>query len=150
MSLYNMIHGYNPACIIFLPMLGRQYYEYPRFRNCFLSDDEKHILIYTRVGGGNRNCGYGEEELFKDPHFVRTWDDEEDSTYGYYEFSVPERWKTDFKAIVENGVKAMSAEYLKYLLDFHKEKPNICEQLLKIGQLVKGNGENCREQKLEA
>ena len=143
MSLYNMIHGYNPACIIFLPMLGRQYYEYPRFRNCFLSDDDKHILIYTRVGGGNRNCGYGEEELCKDPHFVRTWDDEEDSTYGYYEFSVPERWKTDFEAIVENGVKAMSAEYLKYLLDFHKDKPQIVQRLMEIAHDINDSCEKC-------
>ena len=145
MSLYNMIHGYNPACIIFLPMLGRQYHEYPRFRDCFLSDDEKHILVYTRVGGGNRECGYGEEELYKDPHFVRTWDYEEDQTYGYYEFSVPDRWKADFEAIVENGVKAMSAEYLKYLLEFHKDKPNIIEQLLKIGPEVKNDCEACKE-----
>lgn len=60
MSLYNMIHGYNISCIVFMPMLGRKQEEYPRFRDCFLSDDKEHIIIYTRVGGGNRGCGYGE------------------------------------------------------------------------------------------
>ena len=63
MSLYNMVYGFNPACLLFMPMLGRKQDEYPRFRDCFLSEDKKHIDIYTRVGGGNRGCGYGEEEL---------------------------------------------------------------------------------------
>ena len=52
MSLYNMIHGYNPACLVFLPMLGRQYHEYPRFRDCFVSEDEKNILINCCVSEG--------------------------------------------------------------------------------------------------
>ena len=60
MSLYNLVNGYNPACICLMPMLGRKQDEYPRFRDCFLSDDEEHLVIYTRVGGANRNNGYGE------------------------------------------------------------------------------------------
>ena len=72
MSLYNMMMGFNPACIMILPMLGRKSNEYPRFRDCFITDDEQRILIYTRVGGNNRNQGYGEEKLYEDPNFVRT------------------------------------------------------------------------------
>ena len=89
MSLYNAIMGFNPACVVLLPMLGRTQDEYPRFRDCFLSDDGKRIVVYTRVGGGNRHCGYGEEELYKDENFVCTYDDDYDRTYGYYEFNVP-------------------------------------------------------------
>lgn len=72
MSLYNMLYGFNPACIVLMPMLGRTQDEYPRFRDCFLSDDNKYIEILTRVGGGNRNQGYGEDELYKDPNYVKT------------------------------------------------------------------------------
>lgn len=126
MSLYNMMNGFNPSCLIFLPMLGRKQNEYPRFRDCFISQDQKHILVLTRVGGGNRNCGYGEEELYEDPNFVRTWDDDFDSTYGYYEFNVPEKWKKDFNAIMEgegDPTKA-SDEYVAYVKEFY---PKVAE-----------------------
>lgn len=54
MSLYNALVGYSPSCIVVLPMLGRTADDYPRFRNCFISEDDKYIEIYTRVGGNNR------------------------------------------------------------------------------------------------
>ena len=70
MSLYNMMNGFNPACVFIMPMLGRKQEEYPRFRDCFVTE-ENNIAIYTRVGGGNRGCGFGEEELYKDENFLR-------------------------------------------------------------------------------
>ena len=119
MSLYSMINGFNPSCILFMPMLGRKQEEYPRFRDCFLSDDKEHIIIYTRVGGGNRNQGYGEEELYKDPNFVKTYDDEYDSTYGYYEFNVPEKWKADFNKIIDGQPDKVSDDYVSLLKEFY-------------------------------
>ena len=109
MNLYNMMNGVNPAAFLILPMLGRHASEYPRFRDCFLNE-EKQIVVLTRVGGNNRNCGYGEEVLYKDPNFVKTYDDEFDSTYGYYVFNVPEEWKDDFDRLLK-GEKP-SARYL--------------------------------------
>ena len=53
MSLYNMINGFNPACLLIMPMLGRKQEEWPRFRDCLVTD-ENNIAIYTRVGGGNQ------------------------------------------------------------------------------------------------
>ena len=88
MSFYNAIMGFNPACVLIMPMLGRRQNEWPRFRDCFVEDGK--IAIYTRVGGNNRGCGYGEEELYKDPHFVKTYDDSFDNTYATYIFNVPE------------------------------------------------------------
>lgn len=109
MSLYNMMNGVNPAAFLILPMLGRHASEYPRFRDCFVNED-KQIVVLTRVGGNNRNCGYGEEVLYKDPNFVKTYDEEFDSTYGYYVFNVPEEWKDDFERLLK-GEKP-SARYL--------------------------------------
>ena len=79
MSLYNMINGFSPACLLVMPMLGRKQEEYPRFRDCFVEGE--NIAIYTRVGGNNRGCGFGEEELYKDPNFINTYDDDFDNTY---------------------------------------------------------------------
>lgn len=122
MSLYNYLVGFNPACIFFMPILGRKQEQYPRFRDCFLSDDGKHIDIYTRVGGGNRNCGYGEEELYRDPNFVETFDDDYDSTYATYRFNVPEIWKSDFDLVCKKEFDKTSAEYQKLVRDFWSEK----------------------------
>lgn len=135
MSLYNMVNGFNPACVLLMPMLGRKEGDYPRFRDCFVSDDGQNIVIYTRVGGGNRDCGFGEEELYKDENFIRTWDDEFDSTYGYYEFSVPEQWKNDFDLILMGKFQEVSNEYRNYLKEFF---PILAENGL-IDQILDNN-----------
>ena len=119
MSLYNALMGYNPACLVFLPMLGRQQEDYPRFRDCFLSEDNEHIDIYTRVGGNNRGCGYGEEELYKDENYVETFDDEYDSTYATYRFKVPEKWQSDFHLITSGMLNNVSNEYVNHVKNFY-------------------------------
>ena len=124
MSLYNMINGFNPACIFIMPMLGRKQDEYPRFRDCFVTK-ENNIAIYTRVGGDNRNCGYGEDELYEDENFLTTYDDEYDSTYGTYEFKVPDRWKEDFDRIINGKMTEVSKGYVDYLKAFY---PKLSDQ----------------------
>lgn len=118
MSLYNMINGFNQACVIILPMLGRKPEDYPRFRDCFVVNNSE-IGIFTRVGGNNRNCGFGEEELLKDPNFLRTFDDSFDSTYGFYIFRVPDKWKKDFDLICGDRTKEVSDEYVNYVKEFY-------------------------------
>lgn len=117
MSMYNMMNGFNPACVFIMPMLGRKQHEWPRFRDCWVTE-ENNIAIYTRVGGGNRNCGFGEEELYEDPNFITTYDDEYDNTYATYEFKVPEKWKADFDLILNGDIKKISEEYKTYLKEF--------------------------------
>lgn len=119
MSLYNMVFGFNPACVLLLPMLGRKSSEYPRFRDCFLSDDTKHIDVYTRVGGNNRNQGYGEEILYSDENFVDTFDDSFDNTFATYRFKVPERWQKDFNCIVNNELEKVSDAYVEVVKQFY-------------------------------
>ena len=118
MSFYNMLNGFNPACILILPMLGRKQEQYPRFRDCFVTE-ENNIAIYTRVGGNNRNCGFGEEKLYEDENFLSTYDDEDDDTYAIYEFKVPEKWKCDFDLIINNQLNKVSKKYVDYVKDFY-------------------------------
>ena len=127
-GLYNMVNGYNPACVWVLPLLGRHENEYPRFRDCYVEqkDGEHLIVIYTRVGGGNRNCGFGEEELYKDPLFVETVDDDFDDTYAEYKFRVPEKWKEDFNKIVEGKFMETSKEYQELIKSFY---PKIADKI---------------------
>ena len=120
-----MLNGYNTnyACVSILPMLGRKISEYPRFRGCFVENDT--ILIFTGVGGNNRNQGYGEDRLMKDKNFISTWDDEVDSTCGYYAFSVPKKWKSDFKKITSGNIKGVSDKYVEYVKKFYDNNPMI-------------------------
>lgn len=118
--MYNMLHGVNPATFIILPMLGKHPDEYPRFRDCFLKDKERpeydnHIHVYTRVGGNNRNCGFGEEELESHPNFVTTFDDSFDSTYATYVFSIPDEWKEDYNKITSGDYEGVSKTYLNQM-----------------------------------
>lgn len=120
MSLYNAMNGFNPACLLIMPMLGRQQDEYPHFKDCFVTE-EKNIAIFTRVGGKNRNCGYGEEKLYSDKNFLTTYDHDFDSTYATYEFKVPKKWKTDFDKIICGDFESVSTKYIKYLKRFYSK-----------------------------
>lgn len=114
MSMYNMINGVNPATFFILPMLGEKHPDnYPRFRDCFVENDEIHV--YTRVGGGNRNCEFGEEELQNHPNYLRDFDDDYDSTYATYVFSVPDQFKSDFELIKAGKIKEISEVYKRRL-----------------------------------
>ena len=121
MSLYNMLNGISPLTIFLIPMLGDKHPdEYPRFRNVFLdtADDEPKynqdiILVYTRVGGGNRGCGYGEKWLLTHPNFIDTFDDSLDSTYGNYVFSVPNEFKKDYNFIKKREIEKISNKLLE-------------------------------------
>lgn len=118
MSVHEILNGYNPSCVLILPMLGRRQNEYPRFRDCYISDNET-IVILTRCGGKYRNSGYGEAELYDDPNFLRTDDMEEDSTYATFEFSVPEEWSGDFYHIMSNEMLEVSDEYIERVKEFY-------------------------------
>ena len=125
MSLYNMINGLNPACLFILPMLGRLIDEYPRFRDCFVTEDN-NIAVYTRVGGGNRGCGFGEEELYKDKNFITTYDDDFDNTYATYEFAVPDEWKEDFDKIMNGKLSETSNQYKNLIIGLY---PDLADRL---------------------
>ena len=132
MSLYNMMNGVNPLSFFLLPMLGDKHPdEYPRFRDVFLNDEEHpeyngHIHLYTRVGGGNRGEGYGEEDLYDHPNYVTTFDDSFDCTYATYVFSIPEEWKEDCSKILEGKMEEVSKEYQ---VQVRKVFPKLKEQL---------------------
>ncbi len=114
MSFYNMINKVNPAAFFVLPMLGEKHPDqYPRFRDCFVVENEIHL--YTRVGGNNRNCGFGEKELQQHPNYLRDEDDDFDNTYATYMFSVPDEWKEDFEKIMAGKLKEISSAYRERL-----------------------------------
>lgn len=117
MSLYNLINGVKPATFFVLPMLGKHPDEYPRFRDCLLSDEEHpeyddHIHVYTRAGGGNREAYSDEiEQLRAMPTFVADFDDSFDNTYATFVFAVPKQWQADFDKVKAGRVTEVSDAY---------------------------------------
>lgn len=132
MSLYNLINGVNPATFFFLPMLGKHPDEFPRFRDCFVGEDCNSIVVYTRVGGNNRNRGFGEEKLYNHPNFVKTYDDDIDSTYGYYVFSVPDEWRDDFINLLTKT--KVSDAYLEQMCKVFPKLENIFRSMFKSNE----------------
>lgn len=137
MSLYNMMFGVNQATFYILLMLGKHPEEYPRFRDCFISETEhpqydNMIHIYTRVGGNNRGQGYGEEELLSHLLFVATFDDNFDNTFATYVFKIPPEFEDDFKLILEGNVFETSEKYKQQVISvFPKIKDKLLELLYK-------------------
>ena len=130
MSLYNMLHGVNQATFFILPMLGEKHPDkYPRFRDCWFDKDENRICVYTRVGGNNRGCGFGEDDLYKHPLFISTEDDDFDNTYATYYFSVPDEFKDDLDKILAGKIRNTSEKYKSRIF---KVFPTIKEKLEKI------------------
>jgi hypothetical protein len=54
MTLYNIMFEQNPKGDVILATLGLTRQDVGRFRDCFVADGK--IAVYTRNGGGNRDC----------------------------------------------------------------------------------------------
>ena len=123
MNMYNLLFGQNPNSEILKAMLGLgTKYHIGRFRDIYLSEDGTKILVYTRNGGGNRECYDCDKETVEDkancksapdgcfwspdmcplkgnasmslhPNFVEDKDDDFDCTYVYHIFTIPKEHK---------------------------------------------------------
>ena len=139
--MYNIIFGYNRAVYLLAPMICEVVpdAEFTRFRDCFLSDDEKHILVLTRTGGFNRKNYSEEMKKIKEKVEYRSDRDyiEFDSTYLICEFSVPEEWKEDFQTIISGNLRPLTKEYIakakKVYKNIELKNPGVVEKLLNIG-----------------
>lgn len=111
--MYNTLFGVNNLARVCLAVIGGvDVTDFPRFRDAILIKDEEHgyaIEILTRTGGANRGQ-FGDEELKSKPGYIKDWDDEYDSTYAHYLFSLDEDVRDNF-----NYEKAMADQSRKNL-----------------------------------
>lgn len=125
MSLYNMVHGFNPAGIFVAPLLGLGHPQraFPRYRDCFVGMNGKpeydgKIVVYTRTGGGNREEYEADNNaLARHPQYVTDFDDDFDSTFAWFIFDVPPAWKADFDLVVAKRLSETSAAYRTLLAE---------------------------------
>ncbi len=110
MSLYGMMFGQNPIGPAILATLGLTPSDVGRYRDCYVSDGK--IAVYTRNGGGNRECWRDVENDSCDctgcfmsgkvqqlPYYSHDVDDEFDCTYATIYFTFPPEYAEELKKI---------------------------------------------------
>ena len=122
MSLYNMLHGRNPLAPVMLGWLGLTEADCGRFRDVFVTkaeDGEPRVHVYTRNGGGNRECfcetdtQHNSGEGYCTPRYTAALqehrmyesdsDDDFDCTYATFVFHVPEPWRDAALALIDDA-----------------------------------------------
>lgn len=103
MSLYNILFQENKDATALLGMIGCTRDMFQRYRDVNLNKTGNIITVLTRLGGGNRSSY---KQVFKNiernPNYIRDYDDIYDSTYCYFDFSVPEKYKKACKMMAPN------------------------------------------------
>ncbi len=117
MTMYGLMFGQNPASDAILATLGLRQEDVGRFRDCFVCKGE--IAVYTRNGGGNRECSGGQSDVDRDgdcvcvgcqmqnvipkhSNYLRDEDDSFDSTYATIYYSFPTEFAEELKQL-DNG-----------------------------------------------
>lgn len=106
MSLYNLVHGFNPSAPLVLTMLKLTPEAVPRFRDAWIEVHEgaPRLVVYTRTGGGNRDEYAGSNAAMAlVPGYQGDADDDFDSTYANFYYAVPEGFREVVDKLVEIG-----------------------------------------------
>jgi len=159
MSLYNALFGVNNLAPLVLNALNLTGNDVPRIRDAYLDIETDELVIYTRTGGGNRDyyenkdrriAEYGDsniegpynEDLQNRANYLRDEDDDYDSTYALFYFSIPEEFKPIFQTLKELNISGGNPQdkFQKLISDLEsgKNTPET-ERALNVGkQLLQG------------
>lgn len=146
-------------------------YDTGRFRDIFVKEEGKKIVLYTRNGGGNRDCYCGDyrprcdgvhdsgclaeviKALQTHPEYITDYDDDGDCTYAYFEFKTPEKYKNLVHLVYSlQGAPQTVTEKFSEVIKEMKTKTaseleadprftDACKIVKKIGACVKSEGE---------
>jgi len=100
MSLYNMLHGFNPNTEQLMNLLELTPADFGRYRDVYLKNG--YIVVHTRNGGGNREYY---EDVFdameNHPWYSHNEDCDFDYTYADIYFKIPEGEEQTVAALVD-------------------------------------------------
>lgn len=126
-----MLFGVNKIFPVLLKAINVDIEKVGRFRDIWIDEGKKKIILLTRLGGGNRDY-YQEniEYLRKNPLCYADYDDDFDCTYAYFEFKIPEKWKGVIDDLYEIQGKPISLQKkFEDVVEYIKNTPK--EQLEK-------------------
>ena len=150
MGLYNVLFGTNSYAPILKWVLKLDFpngYPSGRFRDIYLNKDGTRITLYTRNGGGNRDCwgldgcnpakeGHDPQcmisiikRLREHPNYLKDYDDDFDCTYAYFEFSIPDKYIETTKSLATGEEPKNVSEKFSEIVQEIKATPK--EQLEK-------------------
>lgn len=93
MALYNQLFGENEDATAILGFAGLTREMFPRYRDVFLANEGRTIIVYTRIGGANREAYEDEiKTIIGHPQYKDNCDDEKDNTYAYFKFNIFEKY----------------------------------------------------------
>lgn len=136
MSLYNLVHGMNPAAPIALRALDLGPDDFMRFRDAFITDKDE-IAVYTRLGGANRQDYLDVfEHMREHPNYLRDEDASHDSTYATFFFSLPERYAESLR-LLSTGEFDPAKEFEKALERIKEGDPEVMKRVQPLAEQLK-------------
>lgn len=116
MSVYHMIHGRQPGGDAILDALGLDPRDVPRLRDCWVEPNARdggyRIVVYTRMGGGNREQYQDDIDALSDhPLYLYDQDEPHDPTYASIFFALPEAYADELRALALHAPRDMQAEF---------------------------------------
>ena len=100
MSLYTQIFGENENADKILDLIDINRENFGRYRDCWLNPEGTIATVLSRVGGGNRqNYEYVYENLKLHIRYIGYKEEPGDSTYVYFNFSIPDNKIEEAKKI---------------------------------------------------
>jgi len=104
MSLYNLLHGFNPNTDQILQVLGHTRDDFGRFRDVYIKDG--FIVVHTRCGGGNREEYESVFEMAEQhPWYSYDEDCDFDSIYANIYFKIPNDETGTFVGLYNQGIE---------------------------------------------
>lgn len=146
MSLYNRLFGENKDATALLGMINCTRDDFMRYRDVHLNKAGTIITVTARIGGNNRKkYGYILNNIRKNIHYKRDFDDNFDNTYAYIQFSVPEEYIKTCKMIAPKEERLNFGELFKKEIkdaeipgtEAYKRMEDIANEIMK--NIEKGN-----------
>lgn len=124
-SLTVDVNPLGPVLLYVLAGLNDDILSRCRYRDGYLSKDFTKVILYTRIGGGNRP-DYSDviKELRSNKNYIKDYDDEFDSTFASFEFKIPEDNLPKVAAFFTNTDTRTGAEKSKESMDWMERDPD--------------------------
>ena len=141
MSLYNRLFGENEDAEVLLGVISVTRSMFGRYRDIYLNKEGTVVTVVSRIGGWNKSDFKQEYNRIENhPNYIKTYTDDIDPTYAYFEFTVPDEYKYTCKKIAPESdrlsVGRMFEEEIKEANDSNSEAH---KKMMKIGEAIFGD-----------
>ena len=126
--MYEMVCDINPDAGRVLNLIGLDptfLIKECRLRDVYLSKDKTKVVIFTRIGGGNRERYSASIKRLKNfKGYIRDYDDNFDNTYASFEYQIPSNKLIEVVAFLSSSDTTTGGEKLKQSLEKLEKDPD--------------------------